>query len=245
VNNAEQDRILGRIRKMVALANDAAASEGERDNAMRMVHSTLAKYNLTMAMAEEAGTEKSEAREKGVTTSRDQPWCRHVAHAIAELFFCRYFYSKTAKRGTVSHNFVGRSANVITASAMTDFVIRSVMSEANKGWKKAADPGPWWTSFCKGATDHIASRCRALREEAEKESVTEKTPGTSLVLASFYKQEMDANAKFLEALGIHLRIKKTREIGAGDGYSAGRDFGGKINLSRQLGGASNTTRRLS
>lgn len=66
----EQARVLARVRKMMALANDdAAASDGERDNALRMAHATLLKHNLTMAAAEEAGATAEEARERDSTTS--------------------------------------------------------------------------------------------------------------------------------------------------------------------------------
>jgi len=47
---------------MLRLANDAGASEGERHNAMRMAHATLAKHNLDLASVESApGNEKLRA----------------------------------------------------------------------------------------------------------------------------------------------------------------------------------------
>lgn len=42
----DMSRILQRVRKMMALANDKAASDGERENAMRMAHATLASIVL-------------------------------------------------------------------------------------------------------------------------------------------------------------------------------------------------------
>lgn len=61
-NDSEKIKILGRIRKMLALANNEGASEGERDNALRMAHATLAKYNLDMAEVESSGKPQQEAR---------------------------------------------------------------------------------------------------------------------------------------------------------------------------------------
>ncbi len=174
-NTKEQDRVLARVRKMMALANDAAASEGERDNALRMVHATLAKHNLTMAMAEEAG---GEAEKRGLVTaeSRDQPWARQTASAIASLMFCRYFRQKSPRAGKVIHNFVGREGNAKTASELADFVIRSIMSEANREWKKQANPGPWWTSFCKGELDQeeLIEATKAPYEWVEIDGVKER-----------------------------------------------------------------------
>lgn len=242
-NTQEQDRILARVRKMMALANDAGASEGERDNALRMAHATLAKHNLTIAMAEEAGA-NPEKRDRATAESRNQPWARSVAHAVGELMFCRYFFSSCNKAGKITHNFVGREGNVRTAADMSEYVIGSIMKEANREWKKQADPGPWWTSFCKGAADQVRVRCKELRAAAEMVDKPASS-GTSLVLASFYKTEADANAKFLaDKLGISLTTKAVRTKRAGDGYANGKSFGNGISLNRQVGGAS-AVRRLS
>lgn len=235
-NSVDQDKVLNRIRKMMALANDAAASAGERDNAMRMVHATLAKHNLTMAMAEASGQQQEEARDKGTTETRDQPWARRVAHSISDLYFCRYFFTKVRDgRGKVRHNFVGRVGNVETAKLMTDYVCKSIMSEANRLWKLQPDPGPWWTGFCKGAAEQIAARCLALRTDAEKVDAAQPSTGTALVLASFYKIELAANEEWLLNAGQKLYSVKNREKAAGAGVLEGRAFGAKVSLNRQVG----------
>jgi hypothetical protein len=41
--------ILEKVKKLLALANDKGATEGERDNALRMAHGMLAKHNLDMS----------------------------------------------------------------------------------------------------------------------------------------------------------------------------------------------------
>lgn len=41
--------ILEKVKKLLALAGNAGATEGERDNALRMAHGLLAKHNLDMA----------------------------------------------------------------------------------------------------------------------------------------------------------------------------------------------------
>src|SRR3954471_16442005 len=93
----ETDKIAARIRKMLALSRDAAATEGERDNALRMAHATLAKYNLTLAQADAAGTKTEEQRQKAGMTVREHPWMRSVAAGIARLFFCEFFYIRGEK----------------------------------------------------------------------------------------------------------------------------------------------------
>lgn len=232
-NTPEQDKILSRVRKMLNLANDAAASQGERDNAIRMAHALLAKHGLDIAAAEAAGQAEEEGREQHTNETRDQPWARSVSHAIASLFFCRYYYARTAARGKVRHHFIGRISNATTASELAAFVVASIMREANREWKKQADPGPWWTSFCKGAADRVRERCEELRKAAEQPKPA--VPGTALVLADYYRQEHAKNTQFLEAAGIHLRTKRTFTKQAGEGYGAGRAYGDKVSLNRQIG----------
>lgn len=238
-------KILTKVRKMMALAGDGAASDGERDNALRMAHALLAKHNLSMAEVEAKGGQAEEARGVELCESRNQPWARTTAHAIANMLFCSYFFSRSSHAGKVTHNFVGREGNAKTAAELANYVIGSIMSEANKQWKKQADPGPWWTSFCKGAAHRVYERCKEIREAAEHESRPAST-GTSLVLASVYASELAANKQFIsDNLGLKLVTKPVRVKAATEGYHAGRDFGGGISLNRQIGSQHAPIGRLS
>lgn len=60
------DKIINRVKKMMALANDPAASDGERENALRMSYAILAKYNLDMTDVEGKPTGPQEARQSVV-----------------------------------------------------------------------------------------------------------------------------------------------------------------------------------
>jgi hypothetical protein len=243
-DTSEQDKVLARIRKMLALANDAAASDGERENAMRMVHNTLAKHNLTMAHAEAHGATPSEAREAGAADGRDFPWARQTAHAIAQLMFCRYFFVPRGN-GKVTHTYVGRVGNVATARETANYVIASIIRESARAARSGGHDGSWERSFAKGAAARISERCAALRLAAEANDVTDLSTGRELVLASVYETEAAANAAFIErSLGINLRKSKDRSRGAGAGYGAGRDFGDKVGLNRQVGATSSNTRRI-
>lgn len=254
-NRDVEERVLGRIRKMLALAADNQASQGERDNAMRMAHATLAKHNLTLAEVESSGKVDKEPRTMGSTETRDQPFARTIALAVAGLYFCAYYYEKRRDgSGKVRHCFVGRAGNVATAKMMTDFVVGSVISEANRLWKQQKDPGPWWTSFCKGAASTITNRCYLLKEEATREAEKPKaaavmvgedgepmaqlaapTYSTALTLVDVYKAEEQANDEYVEETVGKLYFPKDRTKPVTDGYADGREFGKKVSLNRQVG----------
>jgi hypothetical protein len=230
----EEDKIVSRIRKMMAIANDAAASEGERDNAMRMALKLLAKHNLSMKQID--ASVAPEERGKTIMSDRNDPWARQVAGAIARLFFCKYYYVPYTAQTRCEHNFIGLESNTVTAMEITKYVLASIRAEAAKYVRETGIGTP--RDFCKGATLRIHARCEALRKEAEQESAAEATPGTALVLASVYQQEQAANDAFLEAMNVKLKSSKDKQRAAGSsGFWAGHEYGGKVSLNRQVGGA--------
>lgn len=226
-----KDRVLDRVRKMMALVNDAGASEGERDNAMRMAHATLAKYNLSMAEAEAHGKQEKEKRGPADIKSRSRPWIRSVMQAVAHLFFCEYFY--TARGNDQWNYFVGKESNVITAIEIAKYVVDSIVREGGAKQRAGGYDGAWRVSFSKGAAFRVTSRCRALR--ADQENATRGT-GTSLVLADLYTQEQSANEKYIsDVMGQKLVVKGSRTKAPGHGFHEGAEFGDKVGLHRQVG----------
>src|SRR5882724_678898 len=115
---AEQDKILERVRKMMRLANNSGATEGERDNALRMARATLEKYNLDMAAVEVEGAAPSEERVMKRTNFYGRPWARSVAVAAGDLCFCSYLFVGASRAADTAHIFVGRTSNAITASEL-------------------------------------------------------------------------------------------------------------------------------
>jgi hypothetical protein len=235
--NLEMTRILERVKKMLTLAADAGATEGERDNALRMAHSTLAKYNLTLAEAE--ATHPGQSNDPRVDQSietRSRPWILRTAHGVADLFFCKYFFVRSGRNA--KHYFVGRLSNVTTAKEIAAYVINSINREGRARARDQLNPNPWRLSFCKGAAEAVRARCVQLRRDAEKASQAAPvaSTGTSLVLASVYAHEVQANSDYLrDVLKINLRSSRSREKGAGDGYGDGHAFGSKVSLNRQVG----------
>jgi uncharacterized protein DUF2786 len=246
MGETEQNRILSRVKKMLNLANDAGATEGERDNALRMAYATLAKYNLDIAQVDDAamlngGKATDEKRELVNAVYYGVCWTRSVSMAIAQLFFCEYFYAIPAGKSDfrIRHSFVGRTANAVTASEMAAYIVASIDREAKTHARGAYSPGRAQRDFAKGAVEKIIRRCYELRTAAEKapsEPTAKGGPGTALVLASFYKKELEANKGYLVKTGITTVTQRGRERSANDyeAYSKGREFGSKINLDRQV-----------
>lgn len=238
----DQERILNRVKKMLNLANDAGATEGERDNALRMAYATLQKHNIELAAVEAhtiGGKKQDDApREQVVKEYVIHHWARVVSMAIAELFFCHYHY-RLHRDQSVDHVFTGRAANAVTAADMAEYICKSIARESRARTRGSYSPGQAQRDFAKGAVTKICRRCYDMRHEAEAASApTAAGPRTALVLASFYKKEEEANRMFLVERGLG-KLKAgpgSRAASNGAAYISGLAYGSTVSLDRQIKG---------
>lgn len=238
----QRHRILDRVRKMLRLAQDAGATEGERDNAMRMAHATLAKYNLELAETEVQGgsTSKEEPREKQSEDFLGHPWALQISAAIARLYFCFYYYQGIRGNGgpnrKAKHVFVGRHSNAITAKEMAAFVTQAVHREACRYQRAVKGNVPIYRAFAQAAAQKVRLRVHEILEATKAQTTAPKTPGTALVLASVYKTEEQANLQFLQGLGMKFGHGRQQSF-AGDAAArtAGAAYGASVSLQRQIG----------
>lgn len=232
---ANNDKVIDKIRKLLNHANDTAAdSEHERDTAMRMALKLLAKHNLDMS--DIADLEHKEDREMISAEHFPCPFRRIVAHAIAKLYFCEFYYQKVPNKQKSLFCFVGLESNAITASEMTKYLVKSLDLESARRLKENGMSTRWGTDFRNAAAHRIADRCETIRQEAETEQEAEST-GTALVLANLYEQEEALNGNFIvQVLGITNLKKKTirTKFVSGSAVAQGREFGDNVNLSNQL-----------
>jgi len=235
-----EDRILDRVRKMLALANDSAATEGERDNALRMAYNLLAKHNLTVEDVKARGQQPAEEeRIDNAFTSWSQPWARTVFHAVAKLFFCNYYTSGKLSSTKMRHIYVGKVSNATTAALMGEYLVTSILRECRKLYRENLSPKS--RAFATGAADRIYWRVAdMIREQGAA------TPGTALVLANVYTQEKQGNDAHALALWGELKAGKSRERAEVDraAYRAGSEFGAKASLSAQLGTEEDVLKQL-
>lgn len=227
------EKVINRLKKMLALANNAGATEGERDAALQQSYTLLAKYNLTMAQVDQHNNTPEEAREAQKATFPVYPWARQIANQVAGLFFCKYYYMKLGVGKQATHVFIGKESNAATAQYMAEFVVRSVMREAAKMYGSAIAPEA--RNFAVGVVSKLWDRIREIKASFNKKQEVETT-GTALVLASLYESEAKANASWLEQLGVKLKAGVNRQKGVtdSDAYVAGREFGAKVSLAPQI-----------
>jgi hypothetical protein len=255
VSTAQTDnKILRRVRKMLTLAQNAGATEEERDTAMRHVHATLAKYNISMTQVEAGDQEK---RGQLSEAYLGKPWAVRISAAIARMCFCHYHYhtmgGNAGPTQKAMHVFVGLESNVTTAKEMARFVVESVNREAQRYQRNIKGGYADYRAFAQGAAERIRLRCFKIQDDASRNGVARddaedddamkaaaKSSMTSLVLSSLYKTEEDANKQWLEERKITLGKGRSQTVDRSRGYAhrAGAEYGDKVSLNRQVGGSS-------
>jgi hypothetical protein len=224
------EKILDRVRKLLALANDDAATEGERDNALRMAHNTLMKYELSMEDVDQHQREKEDPRGRFDTEGWNLVWCRQVRGAVARMFFCRYVIGGKINATRGKHIWIGRASATTTAAYMSDWVIKSLLKEADSRYKHRLTPEG--RAFCVGAADKLGERVADILKASQQQV---KEAGSALVVADLARTENEANQNWLNE---NLRTKKSnitsRRRVDSDAYHGGREFGGSINLNKQV-----------
>lgn len=235
------EKIIDRVKKMMALANCTGAAEGERDNALRMAYNLLAKHNLTMNEVDAHNAAKEEGRESQQAKFVVYPWARQIAGLVGSLFFCNYYFMRNRDGKQATHCFIGKASNAATAQYMSEFVVKSVCREAARLYGSAITPEA--RCFAIGVVRKLQERIAEIKASLNKESAT----GTALALINLDKSEKEANSLWLVEQGIKLKTSASRAKGVtdSDAYHAGKDFGSRVSLSPQVGTSRGNAKALS
>lgn len=230
MTDAQTTRIIERVQKLLNLANDAGAAEGERDNALRMAHATLAKYNLDLAQVEAHGRQKED---RGMTRS-DFPnhiWARQVCHCIAQLFFCHYICTRGGNEDKGAHFFVGRQANATTAALVSEFAVRSIVKEGQRKMRERGERWSWFRAFGTGAAIHIAERVTALMQDRNQ---VEGSDSKALVLASLYQTEAHANDEWMKRMNLQTQTTTYKPHVEAEASREGYVYGATVPLQASI-----------
>lgn len=196
------EKIINRIKKMFALANDEGAAEGEAENAMRMANKLLEKYNMDVA-----DLHTSERVTINFEGNVQQVWMKHLYNCVAPVYSCGFF-TQNSKHGIL----VGTESNLVTASIVINGLIQNI-KRAGKGKN---------TGFKNGAVIEIARQCAEIIAARKASPVIS---GTGLVLSAIYDAKMDKVNEFMDKK-FNLETQKGRSITT---TQEGRAYGSTLN----------------
>lgn len=229
--------IVNKIKSLLARASDAGASQAEAETCMAKAHGLLAKHNMSMG-----DLEKGEGADKELSEGHtwNQPWERLVWGAVAELYFCKFYF---IPYGTshVDYVLVGRESNRITAINVAQFVVetgkRLAREYAQDNYGNSVSLS---NSFKKGFATAIHVKARKLKQDAIREGKQGGT-GTALMVLDVYKQTELENA---ELMPKRLKTRKTKGATDGLAATAGVSAGSKVSLSPSIGGDRGSTLQI-
>lgn len=237
MNAQDREKLLARMKKIMALATNAGATEGEREAALHQLHKLMAKHNIDQATVEGVDLNKQVDNIDGHVLEKHEfygrPWAKTIVMGVAKMMFCKYFTQDSAKKNMTIHCFVGTAENVAAAVMLAQFLINGVKTEGERRAKAMGENvSAYRRAFGTGASGALYSRCLdEMRKPPEGGS-------TALVLTNVYEQAERLNQLALsEKFGIRLRARNSnaKTTGVGDALSAGRAHGNSMNLGRNIG----------
>lgn len=203
----KNEKIINKIKKMFALANDDGAAQGEAENAMRMANKMMEKHMLTSI-----DLHTSERISIDFIDAQRYVWIRQLYNAVCPVYSCSMFLHGK------EYVLVGTESNMVTVGIVVDGLIKSI-KRASKG--KGVE-------FANGAMLEIAKQCRQLI--ADRANSYEVAPGSGLVLADIYKTKMDLVQEFMDRK-FNLTSGRRSSM---NGNSAGRAYGATLNPHANL-----------
>jgi Protein of unknown function (DUF2786) len=227
------DWVKDKVAKLLTLGTNDGATPGERDNAMRMAHRLMAKYNLGQAECRPPGERNTV---KFTRQYFGRPWARQVSSAMARMLFCEYLYIQATEAKNTTHIFIGREDNASTAASLAEYLVSSITREARRAERASGQGNEYFRSFATAASYEINRRVNEVIAEATKPAQSSE-PGTALALISLYQTEEKANKEFLAV--AFPKIKRGRK-GASNfdpqGAYNGQQYGKSVSLNRQITG---------
>jgi hypothetical protein len=223
----ERDKILGRIKELLALAE--SPNENEAANAMRMAQKYLIKYNLEL---DELDRQRDyHVRFLGNCSPRTQEFEYTLSMILQEHFFVlpiwSYSYDACRDKSGKILEICGTSQNLEIASYVWAFVIdvcESLWKTRRRQLQRTRAPGKRGTKF-----QYLAGVLRGLHEKLDRQR-QELVEERGLVLAA------DAGlGEFFRHMNPRVRSVGTQGVSRNKQYDAGVVDGQKINIHRGVG----------
>lgn len=226
----QEEKILERIRKLLALARDGAATEAEASLAMERAQALLCEHNLSLAEIENGGRAGLIVLEF-LRTDRQQ-WRRILANSMGRLYFCQYFYSTRGAEDT--HSFIGQKHNVEVARLMFDYVHATIERLAHEhGIEHNRNPG-YVASFKAGIVGRIAHRILEQLQQACTSGLEVDGGGTLPALVSLYDRANEAVRETMLSQPGFSTVKAVMSISDEAGFRDGVLAGADVGLDRQV-----------
>lgn len=226
-----------RIDRLAAMANDSA-NEHEAMIAARRLHALLAKHGVSMQDLAASQKEYGQDELLVSTSMGGGLWAKHLVSKVAELYFCRVYFTTPAPRGVaIRFMVVGSDQFRASAAAMATGVLNAVDRQARVSSKMDRPSHEhhraYITSFRNAASARIGDRCDELIAASSRGDLKDEDGNQLPVLASMYDREKKNVDDFLSGMKMTKDCSKTWNSSAA-GQAAGDAFGDTVSLGNEL-----------
>lgn len=221
------DKIIDKIRKLLALARDAGATEAEGARAMELA----TKLMLEHGISEDAVHKPTVIFDGAVDV--DDVWEMYCVHAACALYGTKPIRYPRSKQPDLM-KFVGRAASI----AATEFTANWLKEQVERLYKVALPSGmsqseraQYRTSFKRACASRVYSRaCEIVRTLQDKGT----DQSTALVVLDHRKQlEIEAQ-DFIETLDLKKGRTRSVTIKLGRGAQDGLAAGDQVKLQHEV-----------
>jgi hypothetical protein len=228
---AERDKILGRVKELLALAS--SPNEHEAASAMRMANKYLLKYNLELSELE--GARRYATRHLGVCSARVQEYEYTLGAILQDHFFVQVIWTFSYDP---LHDTRGRILQISGTPEnleIAEYVYNYVMRLAEPLWREyrraRREGGCTKLQYLAGLVRGFQNKLDRQKEDLKEEQglIWLGDPG----LDEYYRY-----------LNPRVRTSYSSGVRRNQGYSDGFADGGKINVRRGLKGSASSRGRL-
>lgn len=236
---ADLDKVKDRIRKLLNVAENDAASQGEIDNAVRAARNMMHAFNLEeddCTLQDEPSNEKDVASAP-TTGGKVTRWEGHLARVVCDLVGGVSCYQNSGGTGKIRNGkyttfgsfcFYGRADLAKLAADTYEELCATVATMGRlkyRGWFRGDG-----AVYCQGFVSGLAQQIRKADEEAKQTA-----QGTALVVKStalIAQQRQEAKQWLSEVKGVRLTTThKTGGRGSTSAYQHGQRDGLSADLS--------------
>lgn len=217
--------IVNKIKKLLALAGDKAATEDEAATALRMAQGLMLKHQLSEKDLTLTEAQAKELRKK-------HPLQKHelaLVFAAARLFGCE---GLVYNRGAAGYSFFGRPENCEAAGETLLFLC----SQVERLYKANLSPGltkkmraEYRRTFKFACSSRVAQRSIEIMRDTK--AMASAAGSTALVVRSHYEHLIEEAKKIMPE---YKELKVTSH--SGSGTKDGRRAGNEVRLRRELAG---------
>jgi hypothetical protein len=224
--------IIDRIKKLFALADETRNnSQHEREQALKAACELMAKHQLTELDINVVSPGSINVEQSKLDVRLDK-WINYIYNAACMMYDTDFYISGNYTSGGSHYRvpvIVGTKENIAITAEIASWLVQDIRKESNKFSKNERER----KDFRLGAASSLYKQAKAYKEEKLKDQTS---TGTSLMVIknAFEKANDDFMGK------LNLKPGRSRSSYVGYGYSAGQEYGSKVNMGKQLG--SNTPR---